>query len=52
MRHSHPWLDNEPALLQFDYERLESIFPKGREHIRQMVRSARPTEALQGRNGR
>ena len=47
LRHSHPWLDNEPALLQFDYERLESIFPKGREHIRQMVRSARPTEALQ-----
>ena len=47
LRHRHFWLDNEPALLQFDYERLESIFPKGREHIRQMVRSASPAEALQ-----
>jgi Fur family ferric uptake transcriptional regulator len=32
---------------EFDNERLESIFPKGSEHIRQMVRSAKPTEALQ-----
>ena len=47
LRQNHPWLDDEPALLQFDDERLESIFPKGREHIRQLVRSARPTEALQ-----
>ena len=47
LRQSHPWLDDEPALLQFDDERLESIFPKGREHIRQLVRSAGPTEALQ-----
>ncbi len=47
LRQSHTWLDDEPALLQFDNERLESIFPKGREHIRQMVRSASPTEALQ-----
>ena len=47
LRQRHDWLDDEPALLQFDYERLESIFPKGREHIRQMVRSASPTEALQ-----
>lgn len=47
LRRNHTWLDDEPALLQFDYERLKSIFPKGREHIRQMVRSASPTEALQ-----
>ena len=47
LRHRHFWLDEEPALLQFDYQRLESIFPKGREHIRQMVRSASPVEALQ-----
>ena len=47
LRHSHTWLDDEPALLQFDYERLESIFPKGREHIWQIVRSASPIEALQ-----
>jgi rubrerythrin len=47
LRQSHTWLDDEPALLQFDYERLESIFPKGREHIWQMVRSAGPIEALQ-----
>ncbi|MCY4513750.1 MAG: transcriptional repressor [Candidatus Tectomicrobia bacterium] len=47
LRHRHFWLDDEPALLRFDCERLESIFPKGREHIRQMVRSAGPAEALQ-----
>ena len=47
LRQRHAWLDDEPALLQFDNERLESIFPKGREHIRQMVRSASPSEALQ-----
>ena len=29
LRQRHDWLDDEPALLQFDYERLESIFPKG-----------------------
>ena len=41
------WLHDEPAPLQFDDERLESIFPKGREQIGQMVRSASPAEALQ-----
>ena len=51
LRRRYFWLDDEPALLQFDYERLESIFPKGREHIRQMVRSAGPTEALQAAMG-
>lgn len=47
LRRCHAWLDAEPALLQFDYERLESIFPKGSEHIRQLVQSANPSEALQ-----
>ena len=30
LRHRHFWLDDDPALLRFDYERLETIFPKGR----------------------
>ena len=47
LRRSHAWLDDEPALLQFDYERLESLFPKGSEHIRQLVCSGNPVEALQ-----
>ena len=40
-------LDDEPALLQFDYERLEGVFPKGREHVRQIVGSAGPAKARQ-----
>ena len=47
LRQRHDWLDDEPALLQFDNERLEGIFPKGREYIWQMVRSAGASEALQ-----
>jgi Fur family ferric uptake transcriptional regulator len=46
LRQAHRWLDTEPPLLHFDHERLESIFPKGREHIGQIVRSASPVEAL------
>jgi Fur family transcriptional regulator, ferric uptake regulator len=42
----HRWLDEEPPLLHFDHERLESIFPKGQEHIGQMMRSASSAEAL------
>ena len=47
LRRAHPWLDDEPSLLYFDYERLQSIFPRGEEHIRQMVKAVSPAEALQ-----
>ena len=47
LRHRRFGPDDEPALLQFDYERLECIFPKGREHVRQIVGSAGPAEARQ-----
>jgi rubrerythrin len=43
---THAWLDDEPSLLYFDHQRLESIFPKGRHNIVQIVQSARPVEAL------
>lgn len=46
LRQAHRWLDDEPPLLYFDHERLESIFPKGRHHIVQIARSATPSEAL------
>ncbi len=46
LRHTHPWLDDEPALLYFDQERLDSIFPKNPEQIVQIVQSASPAEAL------
>lgn len=46
LRKAHQWLDDEPPLLYFDHERLESIFPKGQHHIVQIARSASPTEAL------
>jgi Fur family ferric uptake transcriptional regulator len=43
---AHTWLDDEPALLHFDHERLESIFPQDRHNIGQIVQSAGPIEAL------
>jgi rubrerythrin len=43
---AHTWLDDEPALLYFDHERLESIFPQDRHNIVQLVQSASPAEAL------
>ncbi|GIX46515.1 MAG: hypothetical protein KatS3mg131_0726 [Candidatus Tectimicrobiota bacterium] len=46
LRQAHPWLNAEPPLLYFDYERLESIFPKSRQHIVQLVQAASPAEVL------
>lgn len=46
LRQAHRWLDDEPSLLYFDHERLESIFPTGHHHIVQIAQSATPTEAL------
>ncbi len=46
LRHAHSWLDDEPSLLYFDYERLQGIFPKGNENIRQLVQTIGPAEAL------
>jgi Fur family ferric uptake transcriptional regulator len=46
LRQAHAWLDDEPALLYFDHERLESIFPQDRHNIVQIVQSASPAEAL------
>ena len=46
LQRMHPWLDDEPSLLYFDHERLESIFPKDRRNIVQIVQSASPAEAL------
>jgi Fur family ferric uptake transcriptional regulator len=46
LQRAHGWLKDEPALLHFDYDRLQNIFPRGREHVRQLVQSASPTEAL------
>jgi Fur family ferric uptake transcriptional regulator len=43
---AHPWLDDEPALLYFDYDRLESIFPQGQSNMAQLVQSISPAEAL------
>jgi rubrerythrin len=47
LRRAHAWLDDEPSLLYFDYDRLQSIFPKGEEHIRHIVQLVSPAEALQ-----
>ena len=47
LRQAYTWLDDEPSLLYFDYERLQNIFPKGQDNIRDMVQSMRPAEALQ-----
>jgi Fur family transcriptional regulator, ferric uptake regulator len=46
LRQAHTWLDDEPALLYFDQERLESIFPQDRHSITQIAQSATPAEAL------
>lgn len=46
LRHAHSWLDDEPSLLYFDYERLQGIFPKGNENIRQILQMIGPAEAL------
>jgi Fur family transcriptional regulator, ferric uptake regulator len=46
LRHAHSWLDDEPSLLYFDYERLRSIFPTGTDNIRRMVQMVGPAEAL------
>lgn len=47
LRQAHTWLDDEPSLLYFDYERLQSIFPQSQDHIRHIVQSESPTAALQ-----
>jgi Fur family ferric uptake transcriptional regulator len=46
LRQVYAWLDDEPALLHFDHDRLESIFPQDRHHIGQIVQAANPAEAL------
>ncbi len=46
LRQAHMWLDDEPSLLYFDYERLQSIFPKGSDNIRHIVQAVSPMEAL------
>ncbi len=46
LRQAHTWLDDEPSLLYFDYDRLQSIFPKGTDNIRHIVQSVSPKEAL------
>ena len=47
LRQAHTWLDDEPSLLYFDYDRLQNIFPQGQENIRHIVQSVSPAEALQ-----
>lgn len=46
LRRAQSWLDDEPSLLHFDYDRLQNIFPQGQDTIRQMVEAAGPAEAL------
>lgn len=46
LRRTQTWLDDEPSLLHFDYDRLQNIFPQGPDTIRQMVEAASPAEAL------
>ncbi len=46
LRHAHNWLDDEPSLLYFDYERLQGIFPRGQDNIRHIVQTVGPGEAL------
>jgi Fur family ferric uptake transcriptional regulator len=46
LRQAHAWLDDEPSLLYFDHESLESIFPRDHPNIVQIVQSASPAEAL------
>jgi Fur family ferric uptake transcriptional regulator len=47
LRHAYRWLDDEPSLLYFDYDRLQGIFPKGNENIRDLVQMIGPAEVLQ-----
>ncbi len=47
LRHAYNWLDDEPSLLYFDYDRLQGIFPKGNENIRDLVQMIGPAEVLQ-----
>ena len=46
LRQAHRWLDDEPALLHFDYERLQHIFPQGQDSVSQLVQSVSPAQAL------
>ena len=46
LRRSQSWLDDEPSLLHFDYDRLQNIFPHGPDTIRHLVEAASPAEAL------
>lgn len=43
---AHPALTSEPALLYFDYDRLEDIFPQSRFNVAQAVQSVSAAEAL------
>jgi Fur family ferric uptake transcriptional regulator len=43
---AHPWLDDEPSLLYFDYERLEDIFPPRPSSAIPSMQSTSPAEAL------
>lgn len=46
LRQAQPWLDDEPSLLYFDYDRLQNIFPQGQDTIRHIVQTVSPAEAL------
>jgi Fur family ferric uptake transcriptional regulator len=46
LRQRHSWLDDEPSLLYFDYDRLHTLFPKDQDNISQVVQSVSPVEAL------
>ncbi len=46
LRRAHTWLEDEPSLLYFDNERLQSIFPKDRDEIGRIMQAAGPIEAL------
>lgn len=43
---THPWLDNEPAMLYVDLARLENIFPDSQEQLTHRLLSTSPAEAL------
>ena len=46
LRRAQTWLDDEPSLLHFDYDRLQNIFPQGQDVIRHMVEGASAAEVL------
>lgn len=46
LRRAQTWLDDEPSLLHFDDDRLQTIFPRGQDNIRHIVETASPAEAL------